>query len=70
MIVKHKMKGMATKKNEIFGNFRQGGLSSRINYIDFLKENNQIRLDNGQNKIIVFGIFALRLLRNFRRLFK
>ena len=40
MIVKHKMKGMATKKNEVFGNFRLGGLSSRIRYIDFLKENN------------------------------
>ena len=70
MIVKYKMKGMATKKNEVFGNFRPGGLSSSIKYIDFLKENNQIRLDNGQNKIVVFTIFFLRLLRNFKRLFK
>ncbi len=69
MIIKYNMKGMATKKNEIFGIFRQGGLSSRIKYIDFLKENNQIRLDNGQSKIIVFSIFILRLLRNFKRLF-
>ena len=70
MIVKHKMKGMATKKNEVFGNFRLGGLSSSIKYIDFLKENNQIRLDNGQNRIVVFTIFFLRLLRNFKRLFR
>ena len=69
MIVKHKMKGMATKKNEIFGIFRKGGLSSSIKYIDFLKENNQIRLDNGQSKLIVFSIFFLRLIRNFKRLF-
>ena len=69
MIVKHKMKGIATKKNEIFGIFRQGGLSSKIKYIDFLIENNQIRIDNGQSKIIVFGIFILRILRNFKRLF-
>ena len=69
MIVKHKMKGIATKKSEILGNFRQGGLSSKIKYIDFLMENNQIRIDNGQNKIIVFGIFILRILRNFKRLF-
>ena len=27
MIVKHKLKGMATKKNEIFGKFRRGGSS-------------------------------------------
>ena len=69
MIVKNKMKGMATKKNEVFGTFRPGGVSSKIKYIDFLKENNQIRIDNGQNKIIVFGIFILRVLRNFKRLF-
>ena len=69
MIVKYKMKGIATKKNEVFGNFRPGGLSSSIKYIDFLKENNQIRLDNGQNKIVVFTIFVLRLLRNFKRFF-
>jgi len=70
MIVKHKMKGMATKKNEVFGNFRLGGLSSSIKYIDFLKENNQIRLDNGQNKIVVFVIFFLRIIRNFKRLIR
>ncbi len=70
MIVKHKMKGMATKKDEVFGNFRLGGLSSSIKYIDFLKENNQIRLDNGQNKIFVFAIFFLRIICNFKRLFR
>ena len=64
------MIGMATNKNEIFGKFRSGGLSSRIKYIDFLKECNQIRLDNGQNKIFVYIIFVLRILRNFKRLFK
>ena len=63
------MTGVATKKEEIFGVFRQGGLSSSIKYIDFLKENTQIRLDNGQNKIFVFIIFILRLMRNFKRLF-
>ena len=61
--------GWQPKKNEVFGNFRQGGLSSTIKYLDFLKENNQIRIDNGQNKIIVFCIFTLRLLRNFKKLF-
>jgi hypothetical protein len=68
MIVKNKMEGIATKKNEILGNFRQGGLSSRIRYIDFLRENNQIRIDNGQNRLVVLGIFILRVLRNFKRL--
>jgi len=68
MIVKKKMKGMATNKREIFGNFRPGGLSSKIRYIDFLRENNEIRIDNGQNKFIVFCIYVLRVLRNFKKL--
>ena len=70
MIVKKNFKGIATKKNEIFGKFRQGGLSSRIRYIDFLKENNKIRLNNGQNKFIVYTIFLLRMIRNFKKLLK
>ena len=70
MIVKKKMFGIATKKDEIFGKFRQGGLSSRIKYLDFLKENNKIRINNGQNPLFVYIIFVLRLLRNFKNLFK
>ena len=70
MIVKNKMYGIATKKDEIFGKFRQGGLSSKIRYLDFLKENNRIRINNGQNRLFVYLIFVLRLFRNFKNLFK
>ena len=70
MIVKEKLKGMATKKNEILGEFRPGGLSSKIRYIDFLKENNRIRINNGQNKFFVYMIFLLRIIRNFKKLLK
>jgi len=70
MIVKENFKGISTKKNEVLGKFRKGGLSSRIRYIDFLRENNRIRINNGQNKFIVYIIFLLRLIRNFKRLFK
>ena len=69
LIVKKKMNGMATKKNEIFGKFRSGGLSSRIKYIDFLKECTQIRLDNKQNFFIVYLIFFASLFRNFKKIF-
>ena len=68
LVVNKKMNGMATKKNEIFGKFRSGGLSSRIKYIDFLKECTQIRLDNKQNFFIVYLIFFARLLRNFKKI--
>ena len=60
MIVKHKLKGMATKKNEIFGKFRRGGFSSKIPFIDYLNETIRIRLDNGQNILLVSTIFLLK----------
>ena len=70
MIVKKKMKGIATKKYEIFGKFRRGGLSSHLGYLEFLKENTRIRIDNGQNILWVYFIFVLRFLRNFKRMLK
>ena len=69
MIIKNKMQGTCTKKNEVLGKFRPGGLSSKIRYLDFLKENNKIRINNGQNKIFVYFIFLLRILRNFKKFF-
>jgi glycosyltransferase involved in cell wall biosynthesis len=33
MIVKHKLKGIGTKKNELFGIFARGGFSSKINFL-------------------------------------
>ncbi len=68
MIVKKKMIGASTKKDEILGKFRPGGLSSKIKYLDFLKENNKIRINNGQNIFFVYFIFVLRLIRNFKNL--
>jgi len=68
LIVKKKMNGMATRKSEVFGKFRRGGLSSRIRYIDFLKECSQIRLDNKQNFFLVYLIFFVRLIKNFRKI--
>ncbi len=62
------MIGTSTKKDEILGKFRPGGLSSKIKYLDFLKENNKIRINNGQNIFFVYFIFVLRLIRNFKNL--
>ena len=69
MIVKFKLIGSSTKKEEILGKFRTGGISSKIKYLDFLKENNKIRLNNGQNFIFVYLIFILRIIRNINRFF-
>jgi len=70
MIVKFKMKGVSTKKNELMGYFGPNGLSSKLKYIDYLNENTKIRLDNGQNPIIVWIIHYLRFFKRLTRIIK
>ena len=70
MIKRFRLKGLSTKKNEIFGRFRRGGLSSKINFLDYLRECNQIRLNNGQNLFQVYIIFILRILKNLKKIMK
>jgi len=68
MIVHHKLKGIATKKNELFGIFSRGGYSSKINFFDHLCECTKIRIDNNQNKFIVLITFIFKYLYNLRKL--
>ena len=68
MIIKKKLHGVGTKKNELFGTFRRGGYSSSIKFFDHFMEEIQIRLDNGQNYFVVNFIFLLRLLKNLKRM--
>jgi glycosyltransferase involved in cell wall biosynthesis len=68
MIVNKKMLGMATKKEEIIGVFSRGGVSSRLSFIDYLNETIKIRLDNGQNRLLVLFIFILKYLKNISKI--
>lgn len=68
MIVKNKLKGLATKKNEVFGLFRRGGFSSKIKFIDHFMETIKIRLENKQNKFLVLFIFILKFLKNINKI--
>ena len=68
MIVKKKLHGVGTKKNELFGTFRRGGYSSSIKFFDHFMEEIQIRLDNGQNKILVLIIFIYKYLKNISKI--
>ena len=52
-----------TKKNELFGIFRRGGFSSRIDPIELFFETTRIRLEHKQNKLVVFFISILKLAR-------
>jgi len=68
MIVKNKLKGVGTKKDELFGVFRRGGFSSKIKFFDHFLEEIRIRLDNGQNRILVLMIFIYKFLKNISKL--
>ena len=59
---------MSTKKKEIFGKFRKGGLSSRIKFIDYLRECNRIRINNGQNYLLVYFIFLIRCIKGINKI--
>lgn len=69
MIVKKKLKGIGTKKNEIFGIFQRGGYSSSISFKDHFIEEIKIRRDNGQSVITLLIIILYKSLKNFRKIF-
>ena len=69
MIVKLKMNGIATLKDELIGIFRRGGFSSRISFWKLFKEEISIRYDNGQNIFLVTFIFFYKLIFNFKKIF-
>ncbi len=70
LIVKNKLIGMATKKNEITGIFRRGGFSSTISFRKLFREELQIRIDNNQNKLLIFLIFLYKFLVHFKKIIK
>ena len=66
LIVHNKFKGIATKKNEIFGIFRPGGISHTLNKEDHFFEKIQIRIDNKQNKLFILMMFVVKYLINLK----
>ena len=69
MIVKHKMKGIGTGKSELFGIFRRGGFSSKIDFKKSYLEDLKIRIDNGQSYFTVAILALFKFIKNFQRFF-
>ena len=63
MIVNYKLKGVSTKKTEIIGEFGPGGFSSKVDYIDHLKDLNKIRISNNQNKYFVYFLYCVKIIK-------
>ena len=64
LIVHNKAKGVATKKGEVFGIFRPGGLSHTLDKEIHFFEKIQIRIDNKQNKLFLFFLIMIKFFIN------
>ena len=60
-LVKSNLKGMATKRMEIFGKFAADGLSSKLSYFPVLIEEFKIRIHNKQNLFFLFFLFTVTI---------
>ena len=67
VIFSKKYKGCGTRKNELFGYFRPGGLSSKIKYRTHLKDLNKIRISNNQNKLFVYLLYIVKIIKNLKK---
>ena len=70
MIVKNKLSGISTKKNEITGIFRRGGFSSTIHFSKLFAEELKIRLDNNQSILLVGMIAIYKFFKHFNKIIK
>jgi len=68
MIIRYKMRGLATKKQEVIGNFMLGGYSQKITMLEHIIEEGRIRIKNKQNIIYVYVLSFLRLIKNSHQL--
>lgn len=67
-LTKSNMRGISTKKSEIFGKFAVDGISSKLNYFKYsILEEAKIRHKNSQN---IIYIFLLSILTMFYKFFK
>ena len=62
LIVKHNLKGMCTKKNEVTGIFSMQGISNQVSFYTKLKEETRIRIHNKQNLLFVIVLIILHSL--------
>ena len=69
MIVTHKLKGIRTKSDEIFGSSGASGFSSKHSFFKALLNEIKIRLDNNQNLFFLIYIFFGRTIMKIYKSF-
>ena len=69
-IFKKKLSGIATKKSELIGIMSSGGYSSTVSFMDHLLEECLIRINNGQNFLLIMAIFFNAIFKRCLKLIK
>jgi glycosyltransferase involved in cell wall biosynthesis len=69
MIVKKKMNGISTKKNELIGKFDLNGISSKLPFYKHYFYEMKVRFNNGQNIIYLMILYVVKILNKFRNKF-
>ena len=67
MLVTHKLKGVRTKSDEIFGSSGDSGFSTKHGYLKALINELKIRFDNKQN---IFFLIYIFFGRTFMKIYK
>jgi glycosyltransferase involved in cell wall biosynthesis len=70
MINSNNYKGSSTSKNDVIGEVASGGYSSRISFFGHLFEETKIRINNKQNRLIIFLIFINAIIKHiYKKIF-
>ena len=64
-IIRKKLKGTSTKKNEVLGTFSLSGISSRVSYFEKITEEFRIRLSNKENLLKIVLIMTITVIYHF-----
>ena len=65
LILTNKYKGISTPKNQLVGEVKSGGYSSRVTFIAHLIEESKIRFNNNQSIVLIILIFFNALIKYF-----
>ena len=63
------IKGYNTKKNEVIGYFRPGGISEKVSKFEKCLIEFKIRFKNNQNLIVLFFVIILTIMNIYRNIF-
>jgi len=65
VLLKHRLYGGSTSKEQIIGIVAPGGFSSKVSFFEHLKEEIKIRFDNNQNIFLISIIFLNALIKHY-----